>query len=114
MSEIAAPSRTAEPSGESGHALDQMTYRFALDKDADVRSFVMSFVDPDILEKQREKEMKAAIQMAEASIEERAAEREQQEDEDIEDVDTDEEEEEESKQEDEDQVMSEAHADEKI
>lgn len=33
-----------------------MTYRFALDKDSDVRSFVMSFVDPDTLEKQREQE----------------------------------------------------------
>lgn len=56
LSEIAAPSRTAEPSGESGHALEQMTYRFALDKDSDVRSFVMSFVDLETLEKQREQE----------------------------------------------------------
>lgn len=74
LSEIAAPSRTVNQEGESGHALDQMTYRFALDKDSDVRSFVMSFVDPDILEKQREKEMKAAVQAAEAAIEARAEE----------------------------------------
>lgn len=60
--------------GESGHALDQMTYRFALDKDRDVRSFVMAFVDPEILEKQRDKEMKAAVEVAEAAIEARAEE----------------------------------------
>lgn len=74
LSEIAAPSRTVNQAGESGHALDQMTYRFALDKDGDVRSFVMPFVDPEILEKQREKEMQAAVQIAEAAIEARAEE----------------------------------------
>ncbi|KAI9363798.1 armadillo-type protein [Pilaira anomala] len=71
LSEIAAPSRTVNQAGESGHALDQMTYRFALDKDPDVRSFVMSFVDLNTLEKQREKEMKAAVEVAEADIEAR-------------------------------------------
>ncbi|KAI9255493.1 armadillo-type protein [Sporodiniella umbellata] len=60
LSEIAAPSRTAHE--ESGHALDQMTYRFALDKDGDVRSFVMSFVSSEILEKQREKDSQAAAE----------------------------------------------------
>jgi ABC-type Zn2+ transport system substrate-binding protein/surface adhesin len=73
-----------------------MTYRFALDKDSDVRSFVMSFVDPDILEKQREKEMKAAVQVAEAAIEARAEENsnfDEDEEEDEEDEDDDEEEE---------------------
>lgn len=65
LSEIAAPSRTAHE--ESGHALDQMTYRFALDKDSDVRSFVMAFVNNDILEKQREKDSKAAEEAAAAA-----------------------------------------------
>ncbi|RCH88951.1 Serine/threonine-protein phosphatase 4 regulatory subunit 1, partial [Rhizopus stolonifer] len=60
LSEIAAPSRTAHE--ESGHALDQMTYRFALDKDGDVRSFVMGFVNNEILEKQREKDNQAAAE----------------------------------------------------
>ncbi|KAI9470545.1 MAG: armadillo-type protein [Benjaminiella poitrasii] len=53
LSEIAAPSRTVNETGESGHALNQMTYRLALDMDGDVRSFVMPFVDLDILEKRR-------------------------------------------------------------
>lgn len=104
VSEIAAPSRTVEPSGEPGHALDQMTYRFALDKDNDVRSFVMPYVDQATLEKQREKEMSTAIQMAEESIEARAAER------DTEDYQMDSQEEyddEEDEDEDEDESMEE-------
>ncbi|KAI8384178.1 armadillo-type protein [Blakeslea trispora] len=60
LSEIAAPSRTANQSGETLHALEQMTYRFALDRDSDVRHFVMNYVDADILEKQREKEQQAS------------------------------------------------------
>ncbi|KAG1175286.1 hypothetical protein G6F70_000884 [Rhizopus microsporus] len=67
LSGIAAPSRTVNE--ESGHALDQMTYRFALDKDSDVRSFVMEFVDKDVLEKQQKKlkqqEEEQAAQMEE-------------------------------------------------
>lgn len=39
-----------------------MTYRFALDKDGDVRSFVMGFVNNEILEKQREKDNQAAAE----------------------------------------------------
>ncbi|KAI8095332.1 armadillo-type protein [Thamnidium elegans] len=99
LSEIAAPSRTVNQAGESGHALDQMTYRFALDKDADVRSFVMSFVDPDTLEKQREKEMNAAVQVAEAAIEARNEEEssEEEEEEEEEETESDETEEEEEK-----------------
>ncbi|KAI8638998.1 armadillo-type protein [Parasitella parasitica] len=93
LSEIAAPSRTVNQAGESGHALDQMTYRFALDKDSDVRSFVMPFVDTEILEKQREKEMQAAVQIAEAAIEARAEENNNYNDSD-EDEDEDEDEEE--------------------
>lgn len=95
LSEIAAPSRTVNQAGESGHALDQMTYRFALDKDTDVRSFVMSFVDADTLEKQREKEMKAAVQVAEAAIEARNEEESSEEDDETESDETEEEEEEE-------------------
>ncbi|KAI8997783.1 armadillo-type protein [Pilobolus umbonatus] len=60
LSEIAAPSRTVNERGESGHALDQMTYHFALDPDRDVRSFVLPFIDPIILEKQRAREIRTA------------------------------------------------------
>ncbi|CEP07968.1 hypothetical protein [Parasitella parasitica] len=95
LSEIAAPSRTVNQAGESGHALDQMTYRFALDKDSDVRSFVMPFVDTEILEKQREKEMQVAVQIAEAAIEARAEENNSYNDGDEEEEDDDEDEEEE-------------------
>jgi hypothetical protein len=106
LSEIAAPSRTVNQEGESGHALDQMTYRFALDKDSDVRSFVMSFVDPEILEKQREKEMKAAVQVAEAAIEARAEENSNfDEEEEDEDEEEEEEEEEEESRQDQDKKM---------
>lgn len=98
LSEIAAPSRTVNLEGESGHALDQMTYRCALDKDSDVRSFVMSFVDPETLEKQREKEMKAAAEMAEAAIEARAEENYSNYDDDDEDDDEDEDDEEEDEE----------------
>lgn len=85
--------------GEFGHALDQMTYRFALDKDRDVRSFVMSFVDPETLEKQREKEMKAAVEVAEAAIEARAEESSNfDEDDEEEETETDEQETEEEEE----------------
>ncbi|KAG2205706.1 hypothetical protein INT47_008063 [Mucor saturninus] len=93
LSEIAAPSRTVNVAGESGHALDQMTYRFALDKDRDVRSFVMAFVDSETLEKQRDKEMKAAVEVAEAAIEARADESfDEEEEEEEEETETDEQE----------------------
>lgn len=94
LSEIAAPSRTVNQAGESGHALDQMTYRLALDKDRDVRSFVMTFVDPEILEKQRDKEMKAAVEVAEAAIEARtdASFDDEEEDDEEEETETDEQE----------------------
>ncbi|KAI8326855.1 armadillo-type protein [Choanephora cucurbitarum] len=60
LNEIAAPSRTANQTGESLHALEQMAYRFALDKDSDVRSFVTDYIDNDMLEKQRKKEQATA------------------------------------------------------
>lgn len=109
LSEIAAPSRTVNLEGESGHALDQMTYRCALDKDSDVRSFVMSFVDPETLEKQREKEMKAAAEMAEAAIEARAEENYSNYDDDDDEEDDDEEDEEDEDEEeiDDDEVLDE-------
>jgi hypothetical protein len=114
LSEIAAPSRTVNQAGESGHALDQMTYRFALDKDGDVRSFVMPFVDSEILEKQREKEMHAAVQIAEAAIEARAEENDINYNDDEEEEDDDEDDEEEENEEEQDEEEDENVTDEEV
>ncbi|RCI04856.1 Serine/threonine-protein phosphatase 4 regulatory subunit 1 [Rhizopus stolonifer] len=90
LSEIAAPSRTVNQDGESGHALEQMTYRFALDNDSDVRHFVMAFVDKDMLEKQREKEQKASEASVSKPTEHTNEETPDNEDEDEDDDDEDE------------------------